>query len=91
MGTHFSPPSKGAITVATPSFPLTTATYTNTLGVTVIAYITNGAAAMSTVVNGNAGPTIAASGQLTLLLPPNGTFKPTYASGTPSWVFQGSY
>jgi hypothetical protein len=78
-------------TVTAPAFPATTVTYTNTTGVDVYAYVTNGLGAMTTLVNGNAGPSIGASlTDVLVFIPANGTFKPTYASGSPSWIFQGN-
>jgi hypothetical protein len=77
-------------TVSAPGFPATTALYTNGTGVDVYAYITNGAAAMTTQVNGNTGPAIAISATQTVFIPAGGTFKATYASGSPTWVFQGN-
>jgi hypothetical protein len=78
------------LTVTAPAFPLTTATYTNATGVDIHAYVTNGAATMSTVINGNTGPTLAASATVPVFIPAAGTFTPTYASGSPSWHFQGN-
>jgi len=78
-------------TVSTPSFPATTVTYTNATGIDVLAYVTNGTASMTTQVNGHTGPSLAASaGPVPVLIPAGGSFTPTYASGSPSWVFQGN-
>ena len=77
-------------TLVAPAFPATTVTYTNATGYDLYAYITNGAAAMTTKVNGNTGPSIAALGTMAVFIPAGGTFTPTYASGSPSWVFQGN-
>ena len=77
-------------TVAAPAFPGTTVTYTNSTGVDLYVYVTNGTAAMTTLVNGNTGPSLAASATAAIFIPASGTFKPTYASGSPSWVFQGN-
>jgi hypothetical protein len=79
------------VTKSAPAFPGTGATYTNTTNVDVYAYITNGSAAMSTLINGNTGPSLAIAGTTTIFLAAAvGTFKPTYLSGSPGWVFQGN-
>lgn len=76
-------------TPSTPGFPTTTSTYTNSTGVDVMAYINNGTGAMTTTVNGATGPAIGASATRDILIPAGGTFKPTFGSGTPTWVFVG--
>lgn len=83
-------PGYNPFTVTAPAFPATTVTYTNNTGVDVYAYVTNGTASMTTTVNGNTGPAIAASAVQIVFIPAGGTFVPTYASGSPSWIFQGN-
>lgn len=77
--------------VTAPAFPATTVTYTNGLSVDVMAYITNGTGAMTTTINGKAGPAIAATAKVIgVPIPALSTFKPTYSAGTPTWVFVGN-
>lgn len=76
-------------TVTAPTFPATTVAAANTTGVDVIAYITNGSAAMSAIkINStNTGLGAAISGFATVYIPAGATFTCTYASGTPTWVW----
>jgi hypothetical protein len=93
FGTHSKAtdnPGWNPATVTAPAFPATTVAYTNGTGVDLYAHILNGAAAMTTVVNGNTGPAIPITTHQTIFIPAGGTFTPTYASGSPTWVFQGN-
>ena len=76
--------------VTAPTFPATTVAVSNTTGVDVVAYITNGAGAMTAIkVSGtNTGLGAAAStGFATVYIPAGATFSCTYGSGTPTWVW----
>jgi hypothetical protein len=77
-------------TLTAPAFPATTVLYTNQTGYDTYAYIANGTSAMTTQVNGNTGPAIAASTAGIVFIPAGGTFKATYGGGAPTWVFQGN-
>ena len=41
---------------------------------------------MTTQINGNTGPALAAIATQTIFIPAGGTFKLTFASGSPTWV-----
>jgi len=92
--TFYTAPSMPGIvttppTVTTPTFPATTVAATNTTGVNVMAYITNGVGAITVVkINGvtiGGTPSIPASGFASILIPAGQTFTCTYSSGTPTW------
>jgi hypothetical protein len=77
-------------TVSAPAFPASTGSYTNTSGVDIYAYITNGVGTMTTSVGGVTGPSFIASANGVVFIPAGAAFIPTYASGSPSWHFQGN-
>jgi Pectate lyase superfamily protein len=77
--------------VTAPAFPATTVVYTNTTGVDLTAYVTNGVGAMTTQINGHTGPAIGVSlTDVPVFIPALGTFTPTYAAGAPTWLFVGN-
>ena len=77
-------------TVTTPAFPATTVAVTNTTGVNVMVYALAGAAGFTVVkVNGvTTGLITGATASTTVYLPAGQTIAFTYASGSPSWVWQ---
>ena len=82
--------------VSTPGFPATTVAATNTTGMDVTAFISNGINAITQVQVAGAGGTyvntnfnIAASGWATIRIPAGGGIKFTYAGGAPAWVWMG--
>lgn len=82
--------------VTAPAFPATTVAATNTTGVDVMAYVTNGVGAITQVqIAGIAGTyvntnfQIAASGWGAIRIPAGGSVKFTYGSGAPAWVWMG--
>jgi hypothetical protein len=78
----------GAVT--TPAFPATNVATTNTTGYDVMAYITNGTAALTVAVAGvTAVYIIPASQTGSVMIPAGSTFTPTYTAGTPTWKWVG--
>jgi len=77
-------------TVTTPAFPNTTVAVANTTGVDVMVYALAGAAGFTVIaVNGvTTGLVTAATASASIYLPAGQTIAFTYASGTPSWVWQ---
>lgn len=76
--------------VSTPTFPNTTVAATNSTGVDVMAYITNGTSALTVQVDSDSALMIIPASQTGSVFIPNGsTFTPTYAAGTPTWKWKG--
>jgi hypothetical protein len=76
--------------VSTPGFPATTVAVTNATGSDVVAYITNGAGALTIQVDAvTALMVIPANSVGTVRIPARSTFTPTYGSGAPTWKWYG--
>ncbi len=76
-------------TYSAPAFPASTVAVTNTSGVDVQAFITNGTSAITVITLGSTTPgmTIAANGTGTIKIPYGQKVAFTYAGGSPAWTW----
>lgn len=76
--------------VSTPGFPATTVAVTNSVGVDVFAYITNGANPLTVQVDAVTSLMVIPANQTgTVRIPHGSTFTPTYGGGSPTWKWYG--
>lgn len=71
----------------TPAFPATTVAAVNTTGSDVVAYILNGAGALTPQIDAVGLPVVPAGQVTTVRIPAGSSFTPTYGAGVPTWVW----